>query len=138
MVAVTVLTLTSYVTLEFMGETGSATTSVDYTPMWLQSAAAGLAVMFPIWIPVVVLVAISSLWNRRQKNAHILLLPMVVVLIALLPDLGWLIAGEPGLNAAAWLGIAASIQGGGWVLFRLTARGMARSHALSARQLARS
>lgn len=111
---------------------GTVIESVHYSPAGFFRGVLGLVVMLPMWIPVVVLAGVSSLWGQRQKTAHILLLPVVVGLWAILPDLGWLVAGLVGLITATWMAIAASFLGGGYVLFRLTTQGVARSQAFSA------
>ncbi|CAN5825109.1 hypothetical protein BH24ACT15_BH24ACT15_36940 [soil metagenome] len=92
----------------------------------------GLVIMLPAWIPVFVLAGVSALWDRRQKLTQILLLPAAVVLVALIPDVGWALAGELGLNTGAWVSLAVVILGAGWALWRLTTGGMTRSRELSA------
>lgn len=132
LVVVTVMGSSSYATIEGTNATGEVTRSVEYNASGLLRAVVGLVVMLPMWIPVVVLTGISALWDRRQKTTQILLLPAVALLVALIPDLGWLLAGEVGLNTGAWVAMAASPLGGGWALWWLTARGMAQAHAFSA------
>ncbi|MGB3687530.1 MAG: hypothetical protein WA991_17095 [Ornithinimicrobium sp.] len=131
LVVVAVMGSFSYATMEGPNATGGVTRSVENTSGMLPMVV-GLVVMLPMWIPVVVLTGISALWDRRQKTTHILLLPAVALLVALIPNLGWLLAEEVGLNAGAWAAIAASTLGGGWALWWLTARGVAQTHAFTA------
>lgn len=137
MVIAIVMAFSSFLVMESTNSSGVVTRSVDYTPAAIQNASVGLLVIFPFMIPVGILTGISELWIRRQKITQLLLLPLGVVVLAALPDLGWLIAGEGGLTTAAWLATAVCVLGGGWVLFRLTTQGVARAQARREQALSR-
>lgn len=131
LVMVTTLAYTAYSVVESISPTGEVTTTVNYTSAALSVMAIALLTVLPLWIPVFVLAGLSALWDRRQKLTHILLLPTAVMLLALTPDLGWALAGERGLNTAAWISTAVVLVGSGWILWQLTSQGRARSRELS-------
>lgn len=130
LVMVTTLASTAYSVVETTSDTGEVTTTVDYTSAALSVMGVAVLTVLPIWIPVFILAGISALWDRRQKLAHILLLPSAVMLLALTPDLGWALAGQRGLNTAAWISTAIVLVGSAWVLWRLTSQGRNRSREL--------
>lgn len=131
MVLVINLGWSTYSVAETSNSAGEMTRTVDYTSAVLPHIAAVFLTMLPMWIPVFVLAAVSDLWDRRHKLMHIFLLPTAVVLLAVVPDVGWALAGETGLNTGARVSMAVVLLGAGWILWRLAARGMARSRDLN-------
>lgn len=96
----------------------------------LASALAGGLAALPLWIVMALLVGISALWTAREKVAHLLAVPVTILLLAAGPSLGWSVAGPAGMVVAAWTVLALTVAGGGWLLYRLTVS--ARRRATSA------
>lgn len=128
-IVMTTVGLGAYSTMEVRTQTGEVSRTVGYEGSALAFIAVGLVVMLPSWLPAAVLVGISGLWARRDKLAQILILPAAAVLVATLPEAGWALAGERGLNAGAWVGTALAVGGGGWLLWRVTSRGVDQAQA---------
>jgi len=105
--------------------------TVDYAVgSGLMVAMGGILTALPLWIAVVLLAGNSTLWTGRQKLAHILLLPVGVLLVGVLPDLGWIVAGERGLNVVAIASLLLVVLGGFWLVLRLTIEGRRRASAV--------
>lgn len=85
---------------------------------------AALAVL-PLWIGVALLVGNSRLWSGAQQLVHLLLLPVSALIVGAVPDLGWAIAGELGLNIASVAALVVTLVGGAWLVVRLTRVGRA-------------
>lgn len=120
----------AYTVVETGGPSGVVSRTVSYDSSALPLLAASMMSVLPMWIPVFVLAAISDLWGRRQTFMHILLLPASAVLLAVTPDIAWALGGEAALPAGAWISMALVLLGSGGTLWRLTARGLTRSHEL--------
>ncbi|GAA1148499.1 HAAS signaling domain-containing protein [Ornithinicoccus hortensis] len=90
------------------------------------AATAAAALVAPLWIALVLFVGNSRLWNGREKLAHILLLPVVLALMGLLPELGNALVGVNGVYAGSWAALALVVLGGGWLVVRLTRAGLGR------------
>lgn len=93
----------------------------------LGAALYGLLGTLPVWLVLAVLIGLSSLWGRREKLLWLALIPGSAVLMGGLPDLGWAMVGEQGIYTGAWIGLALVVLGGGWLTWRLTARGRDRA-----------
>lgn len=107
------------------GDLQGQTREVTYQSAAAAALAGGLLVL-PLWLVVALLAGNSTLWGSRQKLLHLLLMPGVLVLSAVLPDLGWAIAGEIGVNIAALAALVISVVGSIWLLVRLTKSARAR------------
>src|SRR5690606_8499922 len=101
---------------------------VSYTSNFGAVLAGGITAL-PLWIVVALFVGNSALWTGRQKVVHLLLMPAVLLLLAVLPDLGWGLAGERGLTVASLVVLIVSVGASAWIIIRLTAA--ARSRAAS-------
>lgn len=114
----------TYTTFEVIGSEGESLRSVDYdlgtTVMWAVASVLGL---LPLWIGIALLVGNSRLWTTRHKFMHLLLLPVSALVVGLSPDLGWILAGERGLNIASVTGLVLVVVVAGWLLVRLTRAG---------------
>lgn len=127
---VTTLGAGIYVTTEVTGSDGQSVRTVDYqVGAVLMVLVAGLVVLLPLWIALVLLVGNSRLWTTRHKFVHLLLLPASALVVGLVPDLGWALAGERGLNIASVTGVVLVVVVAGWLLVRLTRAGRASSHS---------
>ncbi|WP_109474625.1 HAAS signaling domain-containing protein [Ornithinimicrobium cavernae] len=124
--AVVIVLLTVGGTAAFMVEATSTSdgaevvTTNSYGGGALVGAVTGAVMALPLWIAVALFVGSSRLWVGPQKAAHLLFLPVTVLLLAALPTLGWALGGPIGLVAASWTTIALVVLGGGWLLARLT------------------
>lgn len=106
--------------------------SVTYTSA-LPMVAAAFLIVVPLWAPMVLIAALSGLWRRAEKTVLMLTLPAVALVFGLLPDLGWLLAGQSGVNAGAWAALVLAVGGGGALLWWLCGRGLARARSLQGR-----
>ncbi|MBZ2196757.1 HAAS signaling domain-containing protein [Occultella gossypii] len=113
----------AYVTIETDG--GSGGTQTLYTSTFGAVFAAGLLVL-PLWIVVALFVGNSRLWRTREKVGQMVLLPAVGLVLWLLPDLGWAVAGPPGLTVASIVAMIVIVAGGGWLLVVLTSAARGR------------
>ena len=120
----------AFTVVETSGPSGVVSRAVTYAGSALPLLVASMMSVLPMWIPVFVLAVISDLWGRRHTFMHILLLPGSAVLLAVTPDLAWVLGGEAGLQIGAWASMALVLLGSAWVLWHLTARGLKRSHDL--------
>lgn len=122
----------SYMTTEVVlggdGIVESSSREVSYTSNIGAVLASGITAL-PLWIVIALFVGNSTLWTSRQKVVHLLLMPTVLLLLAVLPDLGWALAGERGLNVASIAVLVVSVGASAWLIIRLTvaARGRAAS-----------
>lgn len=98
----------------------------------LLATVAGAIMVLPLWICVALLAGNSSLWTGRQKLLHVLLLPVSTLLIGLAPELGWVLAGERGLNVASVAALLVVLVGGAWLVVHLTRAGRRRAAATAA------
>ena len=120
----------AYTVVETSGPSGVVSRTINYASSALPLLMASMMSVLPMWIPVFVLAVISNLWGRRHTLMHILLLPAAAVLLAVTPDVAWVLGGRAGLQAGAWISMALVLLGSTWVLWHLTARGLKRSHEL--------
>ncbi len=66
-------------------------------------------VMLPFWLAATVLAALAPTWSQREKTSVIITAPGLLVVAALFPWLGGLIAGVTGQTVLAWGVIAVAI-----------------------------
>lgn len=104
----------------------SSSREVAYTSNVGAVLASGITAL-PLWIVIAFFVGNSALWPGREKVMHLLLMPVVLVLIAVLPDLGWAVGGERGLNVASIVVLVGSLVGSVWLITRLTAAARGRA-----------
>lgn len=120
----------AYVTTEVQlggdGIVDSSSREVSYTSNVGAVLASGLTAL-PLWIVIALFVGNSALWTGRQKVVHLLLMPAVLLLLAVLPDLGWALAGERGLNVASFVVLIVSVGASAWIIIRLTAAARGRA-----------
>lgn len=107
-------------------ESSDGVTTVNYSVgSSLVMFVAGGVMVLPLWIPVVLLAGNSSRWTARQKVIHALLLPVSALLLGASADLGWVLAGERGLNVASVASLVLVVAFGAWLVARLTRGGRA-------------
>ncbi|MCK0112193.1 hypothetical protein MWU75_08595 [Ornithinimicrobium sp. F0845] len=117
-----------YMTTEVSGSDGETVRTVDYhLGSTLMATIASAVLVLPLWIGVALLVGNSRLWTARQKVVHLLLLPATCLVVGLASDLGWLLAGERGLNISSVAALLLAVVGGGWLVVRLTVAGRRRA-----------
>ena len=93
---------------------------VDFTGVGPSGILMALLASWLFWVPATVLSLASPLWSPRQKVALCLLTPAAVVVMALLPTIGWEALGtELGINLGSWTSLALVVVGGGLLLTHL-------------------
>lgn len=84
-----------------------------------------------VWLPPLFLCLLSPLWTGREKAVLALTLPVAASALTALPDLGWaLTKAEIGINVGAWIGLAISLLGCGYVVLRISRVGARQAAAL--------
>lgn len=113
-----------YTTAEITSGGGATVRTVDYhVGTTLMLVIASTLLVLPLWIGTTLLVGNSRLWIARHRFVHILLLPMSALVVGLIPDLGWALAGERGLNIASLAGLVLVLVIDAWLILRLTRAG---------------
>lgn len=97
----------------------------------LGGTVAGLLAGTPFWASAFILVGASALWSQREKVTLFAVVPVVALAVGALPEIGWVLVGEKGVYAGAWIGIALAV-GGVVVVVRLCRRAGLRSRGLLA------
>ncbi|MEO7058997.1 MAG: hypothetical protein ABI083_04715 [Lapillicoccus sp.] len=113
--------------------TGGATTVVTES-QFDGSLGSGVVAFYgalPLWLVVVVLVGLSALWVGREKLALIAVMPVCVLAVAVLPEIGYRLLGVNGVYAGAWVASALPLLGGGVLVWILTRRATHRATALT-------
>lgn len=91
----------------------------------------GTMLTLPFWIPTAVIVALSRLWAPGHQLMLAALLPVSVVVMALLPTVGWAVGGIDALNGFTWFAVAIVLGGGSWLLWKVVGAGLARARELA-------
>lgn len=98
-----------------------------YDGVAIGAMLSGGMVVLPFWIVLALLVGNSGLWSSREKVVHLLLLPVALLLVGVLPEIGYAVVGEvTAVFVAAWVAMAVAVFGGGWLVVRLTRAGRRR------------
>lgn len=105
----------------------SGVTESRYDGAAIGAMLSGGMLVLPLWIAIALLVGNSGLWTPREKVAHLLLLPVALLLVGVLPEVGYAVVGQvDAVFVASWVATAVVVLGGGWLLVRLTRAGRRR------------
>lgn len=85
-----------------------------------------------LWVPAVVLCALSPLWSRGATLRLALAVPGVALLLGLLPWTGWGLTGSvAGVEVGAWTGVAAGLALAAWLFWHDLRPASRRARALA-------
>lgn len=127
MVVMTGLGGTGYSTEEVTSSTGETQTRLTDVNTWMVLFTLPMQ-FFVVVLPVAAFVLASSLWSRPERVRMILAVPIMTVLLAVLPWLGYTITGtELGLNIGAWTSLALTVLAAAWIFGHDVPLGMRRA-----------
>lgn len=96
---------------------------------WDAAVVAALLVG-PVAVFGLVLAIISPLWRVADRLVLIAAVPVAVVVLAGLPELGFALAEATGVTAGVVVAAAVVLAGGGWLVWSTTKYGLARARAI--------
>jgi hypothetical protein len=132
MVLVTGLGGVGYSEVETTSSTGETQTQLTSVNTWMVLFTLPMQ-FFVVVLPVAAFVLASSLWSRPERVRMILAVPIITIVLAVLPWLGYTITGtELGLNIGAWAALALIVLVATWIFGHDVRLGLRRAREVTA------